>query len=145
MIIRGWMPFPDGKHCYIYSSQVKLVSGYTGEWCDDCDAWVASIDKIVSDGSYPCVACIYGEFAALRPRVVELEILASAASSRGWTVEAGVAFMPCARCAEQGVIPGWEHACGGNESTCSRICPVEAQLQCEHCHGTGKVPAKAGG
>lgn len=49
-MIRGWTPFPDGKHCYIHSSQVKLEPGYTGEWCDDCDAWVARIDKIIYDG-----------------------------------------------------------------------------------------------
>ena len=53
--------------------------------------------------------------------------LADAAQSRGWSVEAGVAFMPCL----------------SGKTGCPCTCSSPHCKDC-YCRGTGKVPAKGG-
>ena len=84
-----------------------------------------------------CEFCGYGNMCLVTEGVCNLcfrdrMLLASAASSRGWTVEAGVAFMPCVRCDGTGKV---STAGKGRDS-----------LKCQGydgCNGSGKVPAKA--
>lgn len=46
-------------------------------------------------------------------------------------------FDPCPNCGGQGWTAEMEHGCDGDEERCAYTCPVQVQVGCGHCEGTG--------
>ena len=44
----------------------------------------------------------------------------------------------CGPCSGDGWTVEAVHACGGDERRCAVECPVEEQVQCGHCGGSGR-------
>ncbi len=46
----------------------------------------------------------------------------------------------CGPCGGDGWTAEAVHACGGDEHKCAVMCPVEEQVQCPFCEGSGRFP-----
>ena len=46
--------------------------------------------------------------------------------------------MTCPFCSGEGYRVEMAHACGGDEKVCQSTCPIQEQVQCESCNGSGQ-------